>query len=139
MHRTPGLIASAVAVLALAGCASTGTTQGTAAAGAPSAAPSAVPSSEPSAEASSGPCVTKACIAADAQSLKGTVAKDNSVMTRVACRQSTVKQVVPGTYTIHCVITYSDGAKWHGIASVLTASGEVDWEPTSVISYGGGA
>jgi hypothetical protein len=129
MIRPSALIA--LAAVALTGCGSLGTTT---AAGAPSSAPS----SEPSVAASSGPCTTKACIVADAESLKGTVAKDNSVMTKVTCKQSTVRQVVPGTYTVHCTVSYSDGAKWRGIASVLTAKGDVEWEPTSVVSYGGG-
>jgi hypothetical protein len=58
-------------------------------------------------------------------------------MTRVACKPSTVKQVVSGTYTVHCTVTYSDGMVARGIASVLTSgSGEVDWEPTDIINYG---
>ena len=86
--------------------------------------------------ASSGTCTTASCIICDAESLKGTVAKDNSVMTAVACNASTVRQVVSGTWTVHCTVTYSDGSKWAGIASVLTGKGEVDWEPTSMVGAG---
>jgi hypothetical protein len=68
------------------------------------------------------------------RNLKGTVAKDNAVMTKVACKSSTVTQVVPGTYTVHCTVAYSDGAEWRGIASVLTFKEEVDWAPTAAIS-----
>jgi hypothetical protein len=45
-----------------------------------------------------------------------------------------VKQVVSGTYTVHCTVTHPDGSKWAGIASVLTGNDEVDWEPTSDVS-----
>lgn len=134
MNRARALIALA-AVGLTAGCGSASTTTET---GAPSSEPSAAASSAPVAAASSAPCTTKACIVTDAKQLKGTVAKDNAVMTKVTCKSSTVKQVVPGTYTVHCTITYSDGQIWRGIASVLTGKGEVDWEPTSVISYGSG-
>lgn len=64
------------------------------------------------------------------------MAKDNSVMTKVTCQKSTVKQVVSGTYTVRCTVTYSDGAVWGGIASVLTGTGAVDWEATKMISQG---
>ena len=64
------------------------------------------------------------------------MAKDNSVAAKVTCKKSTVKQVVSGTYTVHCTMTYSDGTVARGIASVLTGKGEVDWEPTDIISDG---
>lgn len=126
-----GVIAAAAII---AGCASAGSEDASPSgtiAPAQAVAPVAAPSP-------TGPCTTKACIVSDAETLKGDVAKDNSVMTKVTCTQSTVKQVVPGTYTVHCVASYSDGAKYHGIASVLTAKEEVDWEATSAISYGDG-
>ena len=66
------------------------------------------------------------------------MAKDNAVMTKVTCKKSTAKQVVTGTYTVHCTITYSDGMVACGIASVLTGKGEVDWEPTTIVSEGSG-
>jgi hypothetical protein len=89
-----------------------------------------------SSSGSSGPCTSSSCIATDAEGLKGTVAKDNSVMTKVSCQASTVKQVVSGTYTVDCTVTYSDRSVWDGIASVLTGSGDIDWEPTSMVSAG---
>ena len=55
-------------------------------------------------------------------------------MTKVSCKKSSVTQVVPGT----CTATYSDGAVGHGTASVLTAKGDVDREPTTAVSYGDG-
>jgi len=85
---------------------------------------------------SSGTCTTASCIVPDAESLKGDVAKDNSVITGVTCTPSTVRQVVSGTWTVHCTATYSDGSKWAGIASILTGKGDVDWEPTSMVSAG---
>jgi hypothetical protein len=129
MNRIAPLFAAA-AIASLAGCASIGST---AAAGQPSAS-AGTPSA--AAVASQAPCTTHACIVTDAESLKGTVAKDNSVMTKVSCKDSTVKQVVTGTYTVHCTVSYSDGTVADGIASVLTGSGNVDWEPTSIISDG---
>ena len=134
MNRSRTLIAAALAALALAGCAST--TTSTTAAGAPSSAPSAVASSAPSAEPSSGPCTTRACIAQDAQGMVGTVAKDNSVLTKMKCRKATVRQPTPGVYTVHCTATYSDGSVWTGIASVLTSQGRVAWQATGEISGG---
>jgi len=59
-------------------------------------------------------------------------------MTKVSCKKSSVTQVVPGTCTVHCTATYSDGAIGHGTASVLTAKGDVDREPTTAVSYGDG-
>jgi hypothetical protein len=133
MIRKHALIALAIiAAAALAGCGSLGGSaagQPPASAGAPSAA----------AVASQAPCTTHACIVNDAEGLKGTVAKDNSVMTKVTCKGSTVKQVVSGTYTVHCTVSYSDGMVAAGIASVLlSGSGQVDWEPTDIISEGDG-
>lgn len=125
--RRPFALIAAASLAVLAGCGSLSSTAG---AGQPSG------SAPPQAPASSAPCTTRACIVADAEGLKGTVAKDNSVMTKVTCSASTVKQVVPGTYTVHCTVTYSDGAVWRGIASVLTGKDEVDWEPTTAVSYG---
>jgi hypothetical protein len=115
MRITASLIAAAAVAMTVTGCASFGGTP-----------------------ASSGPCTTHACITSDAEGLKGTVAKDNSVMTKVTCKASTVRQVVSGTYTVHCTITYSDGSVWGGIASVLTGKGDVDWEPTKMVSEGSG-
>jgi hypothetical protein len=128
----PASLITIAAVVLTAGCGSLGTT---AAAGPSSSA--GTPSSAEAA-ASSAPCTTKACIVTDAESLKGGVAKDNSVMTKITCKKSTVKQVVTGTYTVHCTATYSDGGVWRGIASVLIAKGDVEWEATSAVSYGSG-
>jgi uncharacterized protein YceK len=134
VNRKHALIALAVIAAVLSGCGSLGSTT---AAGQPSG--GAGSPSAPAAAASSAPCTTKACIVTDAGGLKGTVAKDNSVMTKVTCKKSTVKQVVSGTYTVHCTATYSDGMVADGIASVLTAgTGSVDWEPTDIISDGSG-
>jgi hypothetical protein len=101
-----------------------------------SPAQSAPPSLAPIATANPTPCSTRACITSDAETLKGTVAKDNAVMTKVARKSSTVTQVVPGTYTVRCTAAYSDGAEWRDIANVLTSREEVGWEPIAAISYG---
>jgi hypothetical protein len=131
----PASLITIAAIALTAGCGSLGSTGNTAAAG-PSAS-AAAPSSSAEAAASSAPCTAKACIVVYAQSLKGGVAKDNAVMTKITCKKSTVKQVVSGTYTVHCTATYSDGMVARGIASVLLAgSGQVEWEPTDIISEG---
>lgn len=129
-----GIAVAIVAVRILVGILSDTGSGGNSPASSP--AQSAPPSPAPVAAASSARCSTKACIASDAETLKGTVAKDNAVMTKVACESSTVTQVVPGTYTVHCTVAYSDGAEWRGIASVLTSREEVAWEPTAAISHG---
>ena len=119
-----GLVVAGIIISALSGGGSSDSSSPSAdSAGSPSSSPSSI-------------CTTNACIASDAEGLKGTVAKDNSVMTKVTCRASTVKQVVSGTYTVDCAVTYSDGSVWDGIASVLTGSGDIDWEPTSMVSAG---
>jgi len=131
MRRTPGLIATAAIALALSGCVSAGST--TAAAGAPSASPS----SEPSAAASAAPCTTRACIIEDAKgALVGGVAKNESVMTRLSCVKSTVKNPDPGVWTVRCTADYSNGMVAKGVANVLLKSDQVTWSPTDIISYG---
>jgi hypothetical protein len=131
----PALLIIIAATVLTAGCGSLGSTGSTAAAG-PSAS-AGTPSSSAAAAPSSAPCTTRACIVVYAESLKGSVAKDNAVMTKITCKKSTVKQVVSGTYTVHCTGTYSDGMVARGIASVLLAgNGQVEWEPTDIISEG---
>jgi hypothetical protein len=104
----------ALAVLT-AGCGSLGATT-TAAAG-PSASASAI-------------CTTRACITADAQnSLVGTVAEDESVITKAACTPSSVKHNAGDTWTV----TYSDGSEWSGYANLLPAQDKVTFEPQTAI------
>lgn len=132
-----GTVAAAVIVAVIfAVLGSTGSGSGTTDAGAPSSAPSSQPSSAPVAAASSGPCTSHACITRDAQGMVGTVAKDNSVLTKMKCRKSTVRQPTPGVWTVHCTATYSDGSVWSGIASVLLSQGKVAWQATGEISGG---
>ncbi len=141
MRWAPASIAVIAVTLVLAGCASAGS--GSAggppppsgsAASPPAAGPSAsaLPA-PPSATASPPPCTTHACIVADAKSLVGGVAKDNSVMTALTCYSSTVKNPDPGIYTVSCLATYSDGGQWDGIASVLLAQNQVEWEATEEV------
>jgi Protein of unknown function (DUF2510) len=86
---------------------------------------------------STGQCTTASCIVTDAkQSLVGVVAKDESVITALSCKQSTVKNPDPGVWTVQCTATYSDGSEWDGIASVLMSQNKVTWEPTSIVSGG---
>lgn len=132
MRRPFGLIAAALAILATAGCASLSSSSSSPA-GTPSAAgaPSASALAAPSATASPPPCTTHACIVQDAkQTLVGAVAKDESVITAMSCRESTVKHAAPGIWTVDCTATYSDGSQVGGIATVLLSQGKVTWEPT---------
>jgi len=125
--RTPVLIAASAAVVALAGCGSLPS---------PGAAP---PSSAPSSAASAPPCVTKACIAADAKdTLVGSVAKNESVMTKLTCKESSVRHPVSGVWTVRCTADYSNGMVAKGVANVLLKSDQVTWSPTDIISYGSG-
>lgn len=103
-----------------------------------SSTPAAVPDSAPSAAATAA-CTTDACIASDAQqSLPGTVAKDDSVMTKATCKPSTVKRNAGGTYTVTCTVTYSDGMVARGDANLIPAQNEITFEPTDIINYGSG-
>jgi hypothetical protein len=119
-----GIAVAIVAVRIVVGILSYTNSGGNSSSGSPEQ--SALPSSASVAAASPVPCSTKGCITSDAETLKGAVVKDKAVMTEVACRPSTVTQVVPGNYTVHCTVAYSDGAEWRGIASVLTSKEEVD-------------
>jgi hypothetical protein len=120
------LIAAAIiAAATLAGCGPATTTaasQPPASTGAPSAA----------AVASSAPCTTHACIVSDAQrNLVGLVAQDNSVSTRAACKASTVRHNAGNTWTVQCIVTYSDGSTAAGYANILPASNKITFEPAS--------
>ncbi len=138
------LIAAALALTALTGCAGTTTTTvrtpasapaaSAAAAGSPSSAAGSPSTAAGSPSASAAPCTTHACIAQDAQGLIGGVAKDESVMTALSCQESTVKHLGPGIWSVRCLATYSDGAQWDGIATVLLSSSQVTWEPTQQVS-----
>ncbi len=149
MNRTRVLITATIAALALSGCASSSTSQAAATGAQPSAygvdtsgigptasvatnTPAAAPSAVPSAQASSGPCTTKACIAQDAeQSLPGTVAQDESVMTKATCYKSTVRHhAAARTWTVECRVTYSDGAVVTGNANLLLDQDEITFQPT---------
>jgi len=117
--RTPVLIAASAAVVALAGCGSLPS---------PGAAP---PSSAPSSAASAPPCVTK-------DTLVGSVAKNESVMTKLTCKESSVRHPVSGVWTVRCTADYSNGMVAKGVANVLLKSDQVTWSPTDIISYGSG-
>jgi hypothetical protein len=124
MRRTSALIAVAIAAAAITGCAGAGT--GTAVAG-PPAGTAAAPS--PSATAM---CTTHACIVHDAQAnLVGLVAQDNSVSTRAVCKASTVRHNAGNTWTVQCIVTYSDGSTAAGYANILPASNKITFEPAS--------
>jgi hypothetical protein len=82
------------------------------------------------AQAVSSPCTSHHCITDDAeQGLPGAVAKDNSVVTKVGCHESTVKPDGHGDYTVDCTATYSDDATADGYATVELARNEVLFEP----------
>jgi hypothetical protein len=132
MHRFA--IAAIPLAALLVGCASTGSTGATPSdsALASTAQQVAQPVASPT---PTGPCLTKTCITEDAeQGLTGLAAKDNSVITKVKCKSSTVKQPINGTYTVHCTAAYSDGDKWGGIASLLIKKEQILWEPTQYLA-----
>jgi hypothetical protein len=105
----------ALAVLAVAGCASLGS-------GMPSAAPSRT-----------ALCTTRACIVSDVQkSLVSIVAKDNSVITKALCKPSSVKHNPGNTWTVTCAVTYSDGKRALGYANLLPAQDKITFEPLDV-------
>ncbi len=93
-----------------------------------SASPSDAPSS---AQAESSPCTSHHCITEDAeQGLPGAVAKDNSVITKAGCYESTVKSDGSGDYTVDCAATYSDRDVVDGYATVELAKNYVLFEPS---------
>jgi hypothetical protein len=130
-HASPSVLAAA---LALSGCAAAASSP---AAGTPASSPSAAGSPSAAAaqpSASAPPCTTHSCIVADAKSaLVGQVAKDESVVTRLTCYSTSVRNPDPGIYTVNCVASYSDGSQWDGVASVLLAKGQVTWEATEEV------
>ena len=97
---------------------------------APVAATTTAPAPSPSPSPSEVACTSRACIISDAKQLVGDVAKDESVITAMACEESTVKHLDPGIWSVHCTATYSDGSQVDGIATVLLTSSQVTWEPT---------
>jgi len=84
------------------------------------------------AQAESSPCTSHHCITDDAeQGLPGAVAKDNSVVTRVGCHESTVRPDGPGDYRVDCTATYSDRSTADGYATVELTRNEVLFEPAA--------
>jgi hypothetical protein len=76
-------------------------------------------------------CNDSSCVISTVQqSLVGGVAKDESVMTKLACRQSTVVQNPGDTWTVQCTATYSDGTRYAGYATLLPSQDKATWEPT---------
>jgi hypothetical protein len=131
MNRPATLIASAIIAVALAGCASTGSSSGAPPATSAAAGPSA---SALAAPPSSGPCLTHACVVTILQeSLPGIVARDGSVITKAACFKSTVRHGSADTYTARCDVTYSDQTVWSGYATLLVAEQKVSWQPVSEV------
>lgn len=146
MIRARTLIAIA-AITLTAGCASTGSTPPPQTeAGSPSAfgvnpsdagptAPVATATSQPppapTAEASSGPCVTKACIAADMdKELVGMTAADESVSVKAQCYKSTVVyHQAADDYSARCLVTFSDGSQATGTGNWLVSQGKVTFQP----------
>jgi hypothetical protein len=113
----------ATATVAGCGTQSAGTT--TAAAGPPS---SSAPAPAPS---PTQICTTRACIVQDAeQGLIGDVAKDESVLTKMKCKPSTVRHNAGNTWTVACVATFSDGSKSDGYVNLLPGQSKITFEPT---------
>jgi hypothetical protein len=111
--------AAIVTVSALAGC---GSMSGTYAASSPSAALRAADSRMA--------CTTDKCIASEAEyQVKGSVAKDEAVVTKASCQPSTVKNDGGGNYTVTCDLTYSDGQQISGYVNLLPSQSKVTFEP----------
>ena len=112
------------AAILLAGCGSLGSS------------PAAPPQGSPAAAVSSSaaPCTTDKCLAGDMQTLVGTVDKEDSVMTKLACKASTVKRKTAGIWTMTCTVTYSDGTVARGVGTVDEAQDEVTFEPETIVS-----
>jgi hypothetical protein len=137
MRKTPVLIALVLSSLLLAGCATASTppapvvTMATAATtnGAPAAAPDTSPSA----------CTSNTCLTKQIQhDLLSVIAKDGAVITKAACRASTLKHNAGGTTTVYCKVTESDGAVSEGYANLIPAQDEITWDPTDVITAPGG-
>ena len=121
-------LAALIIIADVTGTNSSGTPTAGASSSAPSAAPSAVPSA--SAAASSAPCTTDSCIATELdQSLKGAIAQDEAVATKVDCKPSTVKNEGSGNWTARCTAYYSDGTSAEGYGTVDTSQDKVTFEP----------
>jgi hypothetical protein len=83
------------------------------------------------AQAVSSPCTSHHCITDDAeQGLPGAVAKDDSVVTKVGCHESTVRPDGHGDYTVDCTATYSDRSTADGYATVELTRNEVLFKPS---------
>jgi hypothetical protein len=106
-------------------------------AGLVNAATGGAPSSNPSASQSG--CNARSCVVSTVdQTLVGSVAKDESVITGMTCKSATVKHNAGDTWTVHCTASYSDGSKWSGFATIVVSQAKVTWEPTDMISDGSG-
>lgn len=137
MRKTPVVIAFVLSSLLLAGCATASAppapvvTMATAATtnGAPAAAPDPSPSA----------CTSNACLTKQIQhDLLSVVAKDGAVITKAACRASTLKRNTGGSYTVYCKVTESDKAVSEGYANLIPAQDEITWDPTNIIIPPGG-
>ena len=126
MRKTPVVIAFVLSSLLLAGCGSLASSSN---GGQPSAAPDPSPSA----------CTSNACLTKQIQhNLLSIVAKDGAVITKAACRASTLKRNAGGTYTVYCKVTESDGAVSEGYANLIPAQDEITWDPTDIITPPGG-
>ena|ERR1700691_3753955 len=142
MRRSPALIAAALAITALSGYASAGSPDAgnVTPAGIASSAPAPVADPAPSTSASTGPCTTNACLTGQIERdlLTSVVAKDGAVVTKAACRASTLKRNAGGSYTVYCKVTESDGGVADGYANLIPSQGEITWDPTDIIAPPGG-
>ena len=76
-------------------------------------------------------CTSGSCIAGEIrQSLVNTIAKDDSVLTKMKCDPASVKEPSSGTYTENCTATYSDGTVATGTGTVDTSQNEVTFTPS---------
>ena len=143
MNRSHTLIAAAaIAIAALSGCASQSASPGAVATPASAPAPVADPAADPAASAppSATACTSNACLTDQIEHdlLTSVVAKDGAVVTKAACRASTLKRNAGGSDTVYCTVTESDGGKAGGYANLIPSQQEITWDPTDIIAPPGG-
>jgi hypothetical protein len=82
-------------------------------------------------------CTSDSCIVSTIEkTLIGGVAKDNAVATKVVCTPSSVKANAGESWTASCTVTDSDGLVTQGLGNLAGSSGQVTYEPETVISGG---
>jgi hypothetical protein len=80
--------------------------------------------------ASSGPCITHACIVRDLdKGLVGAIDQADAVATKIRCKASTVKNEGHGNYDARCTVHYSDQTYATGYGTVDLSQSKVLFTP----------